>query len=517
MATPNDMLGTIGEFAVKGLAARAGFTVNAPDDDKRGWDALIEIDAPSDRTVPLDRRTRGLKAFVQVKTTRKEKHVDVSLTNLELACSDTNPWFFVIVIVDKKNNAKAMYLVPLDEALIARVLKRLREATIKGEASVLHKRQLSITWSETHKVPVKDAEAFRERVLLSVGDVATYATRKEQTRQRVGYERGHSLASIQFGPGVSNSLVAEAMVGLYPELPVARMRVEDIRFDLPVLSSDMKDGTLTFKPISRGVSTLAVQRADGTRTALQMETYVASGVARLANDYFSIIVRTGWSVELAVHIPHDPTSLANLEESARALVALADDSARSVSIEVLNLGEIEAKPGVSVPRDILDGLTVCIELAETLARLGHADRRDRVSFANVLSLKPYVDAIRAALAGERTTLSMVGPPADLSQGIVLVSIAVVLDARFIVCITALTGDIESADEAVKVAGHASIKGVKSFPIAEQDFREQTRSWRQSVAGKLAATEPVLFVNNLYALQSISNQHGVAPFPLAPTL
>lgn len=473
MATSNDILGDVGEGAVAQLAKKAGFTVNESHKDRRGWDALLEIDAPTDPKVPLDRRVRGIKAFVQVKATRDAHSVEIKLSNMELACKDPSPWFFAFVVMDESNDERDLFLVHLDEELIARVLKRLREATVRGtDGDKLHQEELTIRWEDRHRLPVRDNAAFKERVLAEVGDVASYAKRKEEIRERVGYERGKLHAFAEFADGID---LVDAMIGLRPSVKARRILVSDQRFEIPIEVQRVGPTDLIFKPLNQGPSKVSIETRTGTKTAVVLDTFAPYGrvsveafKVRLKNELVSMTIQersNAFRCQLAFDWPSGPILLSQLRDTARWLLAYSTQPSEGESF-VVELPDGELFRVARVAWELGDDNRVLLQAAvqfwEVLEAVGQRSDADMV-FAHELAELP------ATLSTYQRSVGPAAAPALVSVATLSSASARVLHAfqfplveRVVVAVASLRGPATIGADGGTVTGRFELLRVDSF-------------------------------------------------------
>ena len=475
MATSNDILGDVGEGAVAQLAKKAGFTVNDSHRDRRGWDALLEIDAPTDPKIPLDRRVRGVKAFVQVKATRDARSVDIKLSNMELACKDPFPWFFAVVIVDESNEERDLFLVHLDEELIARVLKRLREATVNGaDGDELNQKELTIRWEDVHRLPVRDSAAFKERVLAEIGDVASYAKRKEGIRERVGYERGGFRAVAEFGDGIDHQALADAMIGLRGSVTARLITVRDERFSMPIEVQRVGPTELVFERVSQGVSKVTIESLTGTRTSLLLDTFAPYGLPisvfklRLTNELVSMTIqeRPGeYRCQLAFDWPSGPLLLSRLRETARWRLACSTQPSEGESM-VVDLPDGEwfrvARAAWELEGENRYLLGAAVHLWEVLEEAGQRSDGDTVLRHELVELAQMVWVYRH-------NVGPTAPPARVSVPKVSSAFAYVLHAfqfplaeRVVIAVTAFRAPVAIAGMGATAVGRFELLRMDSF-------------------------------------------------------
>ncbi len=363
----SDDIGDIGELELCRLARQRGITPNRPKADRKGWDVLLELPMVrlANPSFSLDLLPGALSCKVQVKTTMSDNaRISLKLSNWHLMVTDSTPWFVARIVLDESLQVVDRHLIHVNEHWTASVLKRMRELDV-CEAERLHKHELELKWNDDERLDAPEAEALEQRLRDAIGtDATAYAGTKKRWWQRVGYDESRRKR-VQFTPGESPDFLeeqADFAIGLRARLPIARMRVEDLRFDLPKLEKDIvfqKDDYIELHEVpSLGISTVRLSRRDRSLvTELACQTHASwlifpdlpphRGKVRLACGPCSVIIRVtrpdslpadqlqmtvSWRFGVA-----DDEAIVSVQRSAlvaRAVRLLAGASVEPIRIEV---------------------------------------------------------------------------------------------------------------------------------------------------------------------------------------
>jgi hypothetical protein len=209
--------------------------------DKAGWDYILEssptyrIAADADR--PLDLAATALQCLVQVKATdRHNVSIPVKLSNWDRLVKGPLPAFFLILEYDGELEPQRAYAVHVDEVWIRAVLERERKLG-PGSAQQLHKKTLSLTYSEADRLPTLTGTALWDAITRVVGDPAEYHRTKAQWKQTVGYEgnpkriTGELILDLDKGQAPEEALVDFAL-GIRPRASVRDLMEIDMRFGI---------------------------------------------------------------------------------------------------------------------------------------------------------------------------------------------------------------------------------------------------------------------------------------------
>ncbi|WP_251961172.1 DUF4365 domain-containing protein [Salinibacter ruber] len=236
-------VGDLGEKVAEMWCNQAGMTANRSYEDERGWDCLTEFTLTEDESKtavrPHDRDLRGVKAFVQVKSTDSRRgRVSIKLSNWKYLATETlHPCFILVLGFDGENEPQRAYLTHVGEHLIERVLQRLRE--VSGEDTQLHKKSMSVTYGEEERLENESGQALRTAIVETIaGNPIQYNTWKKSYLTEVGYEgatlrvQGHAEVPSDY-EGSPEEFIADLSIGLESSIELEVDEAQDLRFGDP--------------------------------------------------------------------------------------------------------------------------------------------------------------------------------------------------------------------------------------------------------------------------------------------
>ncbi|HEX2208144.1 MAG TPA: hypothetical protein VHG93_10720 [Longimicrobium sp.] len=308
-------LGKMGESLLRGWSAEAGLIVNSSDDhDAAGWDFLLEWPAENHPNLaasfPLDRRPAPLQCLVQVKsTTSKRRRWSVKLSNWWRFVRHPAPTFFLVLEYDTSGGCQRGFLIHVGASYIERVLKRLRELTVRNSDVKLHEHTMDFTWGDDDQISALNGPALAAAVqrYTPLG-LEEYVTHKQRFLAKVGYEEvGQKLRVKPRFPddwqGTPDELLVDFALGLVPHLEIETGEIVDWRFGIPaVLPRALPESELHIldrRPVGRG--TIRLRAAPSTQELLlDADVYVPHGV-EVNGEHFKVRYSTPF-LDIAFHL-----------------------------------------------------------------------------------------------------------------------------------------------------------------------------------------------------------------------
>ncbi|TOE77433.1 hypothetical protein CGJ36_07150 [Vibrio parahaemolyticus] len=259
-------VGSLGESTFDQWCRSAKLTsIPSEHDDKNGWDFLVEF--PYVKTdLPDDLRPKPFECKVQVKSTLGERGAwDIKLSVLKRLIDYTSPAFILFYEFSKfePHNLQNAYLVHIDENLIYRVLKKIRENSGKPSPRKLHKIDLSISY---HKNKIKEPSglALRDAIIKHIPKgIESYQREKVAATRRVGYENGKGLeGSFSAYPEEIEQYCLDLVLGKDSSLPITSHITKDKRFNDEDASYILHQSTGGKLQITSPLTTIAIGRLD---------------------------------------------------------------------------------------------------------------------------------------------------------------------------------------------------------------------------------------------------------------
>jgi hypothetical protein len=214
------------ELTFASHCAAAGALAHPPEEDQNGWDYLVEFPQQT-HPGPADTHPPAKSAYVQIKSVRQRRLTSrVTLSNALKAAQSTQPWFLVLVFVDKKTMSAEIYAIHVWEDFIRRALKAVRVAENAGKP--LNRCTLSVTFSAINR---HDGDG--DLVPWMQGVIAAhepdYQQKKQKLYQAVGYEDGTGIGKCTIGASSLDEL-ANNVLGLGSGLSLSEFSFTSSRF-----------------------------------------------------------------------------------------------------------------------------------------------------------------------------------------------------------------------------------------------------------------------------------------------
>ncbi|TCA32860.1 hypothetical protein E0H66_21485 [Rhizobium leguminosarum bv. viciae] len=237
----NDRLGAKGEARFKELCEDAGLIANKAGRDMMGWDYLVESPLQEDDGLPLDKRTQGPVFRVQIKTiwAREGGRISLSLSACELLAKTTDPALICTFVVNDDLEFLSASVIHIIDDKLARVLKRLRTASVEIDGKGLNEREITFSTEDASEAFKLTGVGLRRRLSEICGsDPREYREKKQKQLSELGYEeRGrHELKTTL---RVSNQ---EEIIDFFlGKKPIELLDVHSIdnRFGVSIPTSDI--------------------------------------------------------------------------------------------------------------------------------------------------------------------------------------------------------------------------------------------------------------------------------------
>ena len=215
------------------------------DEDEGGWDYVVELphreyDGPAESQPPRQR------AFVQVKSVEgASTSVPITLSNLLKSAQDPTPWF--IVLIKKRHGEPVLYIKHFWKDLIARSLKAIRTAGVKG--AKLNKRSMSISFT-ADDINSGDFVKWMQDCIEAQGD---YIVEKRRLYGEVGHEKGYGIGKLLFADHTDDEIFKE-FLGIGNGLKISSFEYVPERFSVPDYSRKVSEigGTVYVTPQPQG-------------------------------------------------------------------------------------------------------------------------------------------------------------------------------------------------------------------------------------------------------------------------
>lgn len=263
--------GREGEKLFSLLCSRNMVTCNKAEEDDRGWDFILQFPPPSILHVPIDQRSAGPTALVQIKATRVDaERWSISLKNALSLARSPLPAFIVRVGINA-SGLETFRAVHIWHDQIGRILKAARQAHVEGDEAT-NRRMVSFEFGPDAEQA--DVLGWMVGEIGKVGEHA-YAAAKQLLVDTLGFEDGHGVARFTFSTASPDALV-DLRLGILPGLDLDRFSFTPSRFGIEATSPeiDLRGGRLEVIPQGRH-GTLRLRSADGRQEFLPAELFSA--------------------------------------------------------------------------------------------------------------------------------------------------------------------------------------------------------------------------------------------------
>ena len=224
--------GAWAEDHFSGLCARVGATRNKSQQDRTGWDYLVEFAPAPHDGAPADLRPPGHTVLVQVKSkARGRPFVDLKLSNALRFAKDSLPCFIVLYCATEGAEPVRIFAKHVWDEAIRAILLRARQAHADGRDD-LHRMSIRFSFD--------DADDHTSDLTSWMHDSVTQRTRYVEEKlgliRTVGFEDGRIRGSIQFAFEDLKALV-DHQIGLSPAAPEMNITIKDSRFGIDARES----------------------------------------------------------------------------------------------------------------------------------------------------------------------------------------------------------------------------------------------------------------------------------------
>jgi len=380
-------IGRQGEKIFSLKCSRAKITCNQAEEDDCGWDFIIRFPSPTLAHIPIDQRSSGISALVQVKATGVDaKRWSISLQNALSLVNSPLPAFIVRIGIASEER-EIFRAVHLWRPQIERILAAARKAYVEGDEAMNHR---TISFDFGPETERSDILGWIRSEVETIGE-RSYASLKQALLDTIGFEDGHGIANIRFSTADPDALL-DLQLGLRKRINLEHFSFTPQRFG--ILASrpeiELSGGSLEIIPKGR-TGTLRLRAPDSRQIFLPAEILTASvpgrrrTKVRVKAGCIDMVIKTRGQISVKAAInPNERVSLDTLaafallrrsQRSERVKVSLSSED-QSIDLGYLNMNDVE-----------LEGWKHFLFITDALKRL--------VVFENAPPLSISLNAIRA--------------------------------------------------------------------------------------------------------------------------
>jgi hypothetical protein len=225
-------IGDLGEDIFLTLCTAGGIVATKPKKDKNGWDYFLEFPSEIDKTKSLDLQEAPIKCLVQIKSTDtvNKKQEQITLSSILRLMEAHMPTFIVLMKFNGKDEVQDMYLVHIDEDIIGKILKRVRECDLEGKT--INKSTISIKFNEVNRLKTNTGLELKKQIQTFIPNgMSDYIKSKDKMIKLVGFNDGALSMNIAFSTDTSEDDLINMSMGL-KTLPVKISNIALERFNI---------------------------------------------------------------------------------------------------------------------------------------------------------------------------------------------------------------------------------------------------------------------------------------------
>lgn len=226
-------LGEMGENSFSLLSADGGLVANGSKIDKTGWDFYVEF--PYDNYDQLSiEHSPAIECKVQVKATDNlNKKVQIKLSNLRRLITTNLPTFLFFIEFDGKTNAQRAYIIHIDNNMIYKILKRIREIDLSDSENKFNKKKMTIHYNNSHQLSELTGNCLKNSIKNHIGNnFAKYQKEKLKYLENVGYENGYNSISFETLGEENLKDLIDVSLGLKEDVNVSLTKAYNTRFGI---------------------------------------------------------------------------------------------------------------------------------------------------------------------------------------------------------------------------------------------------------------------------------------------
>lgn len=326
-------------------------TCNKAEEDDCGWDFNIRFPPRILTHVPIDQRSSGISALVQVKATSVDaKRWSISLQNALSLANSPLPAFIVRIGItpDDKNVFHAIHLWRSE---IERILRAARKAYVEGDEAINH-RSISFEFG-----PDTERPNILEWMRLAIENVGerNYASLKQTLLNTIGFDDGYGVANLRFNKADPDTLL-DLQLGLKKHIDLDYFSFTSKRFGILACrpNIELSGGSLQIMPEGK-TGTLRLRAPDGRQAFLPAEILTASipskhrTKVRVKADCLDLVINEGGHISVKAAInPGQKVSVDSLAAFALLRRSRSSDPVKvsinttdqSIELGYLNMTEV---------------------------------------------------------------------------------------------------------------------------------------------------------------------------------
>ncbi|OTG64786.1 DUF4365 domain-containing protein [Acinetobacter silvestris] len=228
-------LGKLSEYAFASWCAQVGLIANGSMIDKTGWDFYVEFPISQDISIK-ELHKPAFECKVQVKATdKKDRKLAITVSNLRRMATAPMPSFYIFLEFDGKNEVQRVFLVHMNNDLVYKILKKIREIEQGDKNKNLSKRTMTLHYGEENELNILDGKSLQNTLFHHIGEsYSDYVTDKNKYLKECGFEDGYGKMKFSIaGENAGLHQLIDLSLGLTDEVDVQNLVNIDERFGIP--------------------------------------------------------------------------------------------------------------------------------------------------------------------------------------------------------------------------------------------------------------------------------------------
>lgn len=505
-------VGALGEKTLSLWASQVSITINKAQEDKRGWDCILEFSHPRTRAdfhFPLDKDPSLIICFVQVKSTDgQERSCSVKLSNWESLVKRPEPVFFLVLEFDHQDGCQRAFLVHVGEVYIGKALKRLREAGPE-KRDKLHEMTMDFSYGEAELLQRLSGKELRAALVDHIGEsLEKYVDWKRKLIETLGYEDGRWLVNFSVELPDQQRDAQDVMVdfalGLIPTLKVVRQTIWDARFGIRAdePTETLQEGILNMQRTPIGAGMVLFSLEDGSKQVrLDTEVYTPQGMlpiideqhlkARFAAPFIDLVL---WpsavgKFQINYEFPdvHENLGLKDLRCVAQTALLFQEaySQGKAVEVELRFQAKTIAKgqiAGFASPPDIAVRMAQVASNAREIAKSFDVEDQTVINLADLLRQRERLEFLALVLVGPTRPAVRINfrstdwSEAEVQTACIPMVVEVVLGQHHIAVAMAMFGQPKATGE-INEDGRELVMDVTDIRICRKHIWESERPER----------------------------------------
>lgn len=228
-------LGKLGEYAFASWCAQVGLIANGSMIDKTGWDFYVEFPISQDISTK-ELHKPAFECKVQVKATdKRDRKLAITVSNLRRMATAPMPSFYIFLEFDGKNEVQTVFLVHMNNDLVYKILKKIREIEQGNKNKNLSKRTMTLHYGEENELNILDGKSLQTTLFHHIGEsYSDYVTDKNKYLKECGFENGYGKVKFSIeGEDAGLPQLIDLSLGLTDEIDIQSFVNIEERFGIP--------------------------------------------------------------------------------------------------------------------------------------------------------------------------------------------------------------------------------------------------------------------------------------------